>query len=178
MSPSRQWTEPGQVIDGPLRHVRERLEQRATGRTLELTPGKPREPWPAGSCDTVLSLGWLPGQADLPGAVAQLASLLAPRGRLILLEPVPELGWRRTAAFVASVFRRGGLHLDRDVSAVVWSTGLRIVDVERFTVEGAALGLRRWLAGVACFPPTADLPELVPARRPGARETEPVEEDT
>lgn len=165
---------PGSVLAGRLAAARARVRARTRGDVVWLDPGDDAPP--DGRWDTVVSCGWLPGRDDLPAAVAHLAALLAPRGRLVVLEPDRATGWRAVPAFLGAgrVGRDGDggpAHLNRDVAAALWASGLRVVETEHLVVEGVPSPLRRWLLAEACFPPTADLP--APRRRRG-----PITEET
>jgi hypothetical protein len=135
------------------------LTEAARGRTMHLLAGEPG-PQAAGErdWDTVVSAGWLAGRPDLPGAVGLLGGLLAPGGRLLLLEPTRGVGWRALAAFaLAGIGGAAAEHLDRDVAGAVWASGLRIPDLRHLELPGEPPSLRYWLCAEACFPPTAPL---------------------
>jgi hypothetical protein len=143
------------VLAGSLGQRRARLLAEVRGATLHLRPGDPTPSAADPRPDTIVSEVWLASQADLPAAVRRLADLLAPGGRLLVLEPERALGWRGLAGFLT--VGSAGLHLDRDVSGALWAAGLRVVDADHQVAAGAPRPLRHWLLAVACHPPTAPL---------------------
>jgi hypothetical protein len=158
------------VLAGSLGPQRTRLLAEVRGRSLHLRPGDPVPPDAGPRPDTIVSEVWLASQADLPAAVRRLADLLAPGGRLLVLEPERALGWRGLAGFL-TVGSAGShldrqhldrLHLDRDVSGALWSAGLRVVDADHRVAAGASRPLRHWLLAVACHPPTAPYAATAP----------------
>lgn len=149
------------MLAGSLGPRRTRLLTEVRGRTLHLRPGDPVPPADGIRSDTIVSEVWLASQADLPAAVHRLADLLAPGGRLLVLEPERALGWRGLAGFLG--IGPTALHLDRDVSGALWAAGLRVTDADHQVVPGAPRPLRHWLLGVACHPPTAVFADAAPA---------------
>lgn len=149
------------VLAGSLGPRRARLLAEVQGRTLHLRPGDPVPPADGPRWDTIVSEVWLASQADLPAAVRRLADLLAPGGRLLVLEPERALGWRGLAGFLT--VGSAGLHLDRNVSGALWAAGLRVTDADHQVAAGAPGPLRHWLLAVACHPPTAPLGDPAPS---------------
>jgi hypothetical protein len=146
------------VLAGSLGPQRARLLAEVRGRSLHLRPGDPVPPDAGPRPDTIVSEVWLASQPDLPASVRRLMDLLAPGGRLLVLEPERALGWRGLVGFLT--LGSGGphpdhLHLDRDVSGALWAAGLRVVDAEHRVVAGASRPLRHWLLAMACHPSTA-----------------------
>lgn len=146
----------------------------ASGRVLDLDdPGSrvllaaamehaPDRPIVA-SWDAVVSVAQLVRFPDLGAALRAIDRLLAPSGRLFVVEPVARPGALRMFALAPFVAVRPvrGFHIGRDLPAAIRTTTLVIDDIERFPVRTAVPGLRHFVAiearraGVTTGAPTA-----------------------
>lgn len=101
----------------------------------------------AGSYDAVVTVAGLARFADLGTALAVVASLLAPDGVVMAVEP----GFRPGAMGVLSASLGAllaparGVHLARDLPATVRLSGLTVTDVERFTMPTLIWPLRSFV---------------------------------
>lgn len=110
--------------------------------------------------DTIVSLIRMPLVADLPRFLAAVATLLADDGWFLFLEPVKRtdtLG-RVLAAWGPVVKATSGLHLDRDIAALVRRSGFEITDLHRFRVQSVAAPLRPFVEGRARLRPPRSSP--------------------
>ena len=115
---------------------------------------------PADRYDTVVATGVLAGFADLGAIVAALAALIVDDGALLFVEPVGEPGWSHVVRTSLPDPRSRGaasrtLHLDRDIPAAVWSTGLVVCDLDRGELPAQPRSLRHWVTGRALRIPGA-----------------------
>jgi SAM-dependent methyltransferase len=161
-------------VERALAVIRPRIEAQATGRVLDLgavgpalfdlagtpspvgaTSGRaalapPPEPLPeAERYDTVLSIAALAAHADLPAALAALRRLLAPRGRLLAVEPTrgPDHLSFLAGALPRARSRPSGprVHLGRDLPRLLRSADLWPSDLERFSMPTRSPSLRPWV---------------------------------
>jgi hypothetical protein len=104
---------------------------------------------------SIVSVAALVHFADLPLALRGMTYLLAPGGRVHLVEPIAAPG---VTAFVRASLADGlgrwrpevrGLHLHRDVPAAVRAEGLTLATIERFAMPASVPTLRVWMHGVA-----------------------------
>jgi len=97
--------------------------------------------------DTIICTCRLIEVPDLLRAVTGLARLLADGGDLHLIEPVNRSGsvGLLTSSAGALLPAVSGLHLARDVPAAVRSTGLTVVDIDRFTIPTLVWPLRHFI---------------------------------
>lgn len=113
----------------------------------------PPEP-AAARFDTIVSVGGLLAEPDLPAALEALASLLAPGGRMWMVESTRS--WRLSAGLISSLpgvwGSVGHLHLQRDLPGALWSCGLAPLTVERFVVPTLIAPLRNWAHITAARP--------------------------
>jgi SAM-dependent methyltransferase len=132
----------------PSRARRAELARRAQGRPRALPPldgVAERIPLPDASVDGVLSTVTLCSVRDQQRALAEIARVLRPGGRVVLAEHVaaPPHTWRRSLQRVYRPFSRTfdhGCDPTRDTEAVVRRSALRVESVEHF--ELPALGRR------------------------------------
>lgn len=115
------------------------------------------DPPETAAADHVVSVAWLARQDDLDAAFAQLVGLMAPAGRLHLLEPTVGVdGVARAQRLAATVgLRRTGWRIDRDVPAAARRAGLVMTDLERFSMPVPSPVLRPWIEGTARVRPLA-----------------------
>ena len=128
------------VSDGPIVAFAGRRDPMAP-------PGSPAPgPGPGPVYDTVVSVGGLLGEPDLPGALDALDDVLAPGGRLLLVESTRS--WRRLVRTLGALPTAWPasrpLHLQRDLVAALWAHGFAPLVVERFTVPTSVVPLRSW----------------------------------
>ncbi len=113
---------------------------------LALPGDPPAADGPGRVHDTIVSVGGLLTEPDLPGALAALDALLAPGGRLLLVDSTRS--WRRSLGLLGAVPRVwpavAGLHLQRDLVGALWAHGFVPLVVERFTVPTPVVPLRSW----------------------------------
>ena len=96
---------------------------------------------------TVVSTAGLVRLADLGAAVAAVDSLLAPDGVLYACEPAerPGPGGLLVSSAGALLPPVRGVHVARDLPAVLRATGYTMTDVERFTMPTLVWPLRPFL---------------------------------
>lgn len=89
-----------------------------------------------GSFDTVVSVLWLSSVGDVPSALRQVSTWLAPGGNLVFLEPVREPGiGRHGQSLVSPVLQRtAGWRVDRDIPALLRDSDWAITDLERIAM--------------------------------------------
>lgn len=120
----------------------------AAGRRdpLALPGDAPAPPGPGRVYDTVVSVGGLLTEPNLPGVLAAVDALLAPGGRLLLVDSTRS--WRRGLDRLSAGPRLwptiGRLHLHRDLVGALWAHGFVPLAVERFTVPTPVVPLRSW----------------------------------
>lgn len=104
-----------------------------------------------GPFDTIVSLIRTPLVADLDRFLGAAIDLLAPDGRLLMLEPVCRSGRAgRVLALGGRLGRAaGGLHLDRDLPAELRKRGLVVTDLDRFEVPTVSAPLRPFVDATA-----------------------------
>lgn len=104
-----------------------------------------------GPFDTIVSLIRTPLVADLDRFLRTVTDLLAPDGRLLMLEPVCRSGRTgRMLAFGGRLGRvAGGLYLDRDLPAELRKRGLVVTDLDRFEVPTVSAPLRPFIDAAA-----------------------------
>lgn len=98
--------------------------------------------------DLVLSTAELIRFPDLPAALRAIDQLLAPRGRLVAIEPVVRPGTLRAIASApwSSTKWVSGFHLGRDLVAAVRTTTLMNDDIDRFTLPTAVVPWRQFVS--------------------------------
>ena len=121
-------------------------EQRQQLREVMSSPDPTAAAAALGSFGAVMSVAGLCRLADLGSALRVVASMLVPDGEVWLVEPgfAPGLAATLVASGGALLPPARGVHLARDVPATVRSVGLRITDVERFTMSTSLWPLRRF----------------------------------
>lgn len=148
------------------RSHRRAVEQAATGRVLDLG-GPDRQPrrYPAaasvdfvgdptkvsGTYDTVVSVLRIGMSGDPTRLIAVIARSLAEGGRLLFLEHARSTGPSGRLQRAISPFARlaAGHHVDRDVPALLRAGGLRVTDIERFSLLTNPWPNRDFVRGVA-----------------------------
>jgi hypothetical protein len=136
---------------------RRELVASAEGRVLDLDQAGAREALAAAMAtgvdgasryDTVLSTVQLARVADLHAALVAVAQLLAPDGRLLLLEPTARPA--RGGLLLGSAWARhpavAGRHVNRDVTDALRHTPLSFCDLERITMPTRIWPLRSFVA--------------------------------
>jgi len=105
----------------------------------------------SGPFDTIVSLIRTPLISDFPRLVESVHELMAPHGRLMLLEPVRRTGRLGRVLTMGGAIARasGGLYLDRDIPADLRSAGLTVIDLERFEVPTVSAPLRPFVEATA-----------------------------
>lgn len=125
------------------------MRRRLVARLARRHPGGPRIevdaggipglPFDDGAFDTIVCTLVLCTVPDLAGGLAELRRLLAPDGRLLMLEHVLVPGLRgriQRAAAPAWMRLAGGCRLDRDTVGAVRAAGFAMADCERPAVFG------------------------------------------
>jgi hypothetical protein len=134
---------------------RERLLAQARGRVLDLGAERgwmTRADLELHSYDTVVSLFQLCGATDVFSTLLRVKELLAPNGRLLLLEHVRSTGATgRVQDALAPAWRRvtGGCRPNRDIIGLLRSNGFAVTDCDRFEVHGATPLVRHAVSAVA-----------------------------
>jgi hypothetical protein len=139
-------TVDGEVLDLDDPDARQELARAAGGRSIGRT------------YDVVVAVAQLVRFPDLAAALRGLDRLVAPTGRLLLVEPTGRPGLAST--LLVTAWSRSpwtvGLHLGRDVPAALRATTLLLDDLERFTMPTLVTPLRHAVAVHAVRPaPTA-----------------------
>ncbi|HEV3226032.1 MAG TPA: hypothetical protein VGZ52_04335 [Acidimicrobiales bacterium] len=100
--------------------------------------------------DTIVSVGMISTAPDAGAACRQLASLLAPSGRLLFLEPTTRAGAVGLVqhAFGPWIRRTTGRRPDLDIPALLRAAGLVMSDCDRFEAR-ALWPYRSFVEGVA-----------------------------
>jgi len=138
-----------------LERHRQRLVALEVGEVVDLSrPGAAAElaSRPAGSADTVVSVLTLCAVPDLDATLGHVRRVLRPGGRFLYLEHVPDWpGARRGTDLVGPAWRwlGGGCDARRNVPEAVRRAGLRMRELDRFTVPTLAVPLRGCVAGMA-----------------------------
>jgi ubiquinone/menaquinone biosynthesis C-methylase UbiE len=144
------------VVTEPEEPMRRRLEQRARslGRAV-VVDGAPAErlPFPDASFDTVVSTLVLCTVGDPAAALAEIARVLRPGGRLLFIEHVRGEGRRgRLQERFTPVWGvlAGGCHLDRDTVSAIRRQGFEVLEPTSLQPRGALeTVLRPAVVGVA-----------------------------
>jgi ubiquinone/menaquinone biosynthesis C-methylase UbiE len=127
----------------PSREMIAMATEAARGTTLDVElvcAGSEDIPYDADSFDTVVVTYALCSIPDAVGALAEMARVLKPNGRLLFCEhgvaPDPAVSrWQRR---VDPVWRRlgGGCHLDRDIPALLRSGGFDVQELDTMYIPG------------------------------------------
>lgn len=137
-----------------LRRLRERAEEAAV--PVEVVEGRAEAlPFADASFDHVVSSLALCSVADLDAALAEVRRVLRPGGSLAFLEHVRGAGrLARRQDRLTPLQRRlaDGCHLNRDVVAAIESAGLRVEELEQFTMPRGHPAIRDAVQGVAVKP--------------------------
>ena len=115
------------MLDLDDREFRRRLHRALdTGTVAELVERD--------AADTVISVARLVEFADLSAAVSALVALTRPGGTLEIVEPMarPGLVGLLLTSFWTAIRPAPGVHLGRDLGAVIGDTDLHLLDVEWF----------------------------------------------
>jgi len=148
------------VLCEPDPHMRRKLGEKAAaaGVKMELSEAAAEKlPFPDGSFDAVVGSLVLCSVHDQSAALAEIARVLKPGGRLVFLEHVaadnkPErLKWQRR---IEPVWKHlmGNCHLTRRTEAAIAAAGLRIERIERESIRKALPIVRPSIRGTARKP--------------------------
>ena len=148
------------VLCEPDPHMRRKLGEKAAaaGVKMELSEAAAEKlPFPDGSFDAVVGSLVLCSVHDQRAALAEIARVLKPGGRLVFLEHVaadnkPErLKWQRR---IEPVWKHlmGNCHLTRRTEAAIAAAGLRIERIERESIRKALPIVRPSIRGTARKP--------------------------
>lgn len=130
----------------------ERLSRRAAATGLPLRPETRRlAALDHGRFESVVSVFALISYPDLTSTLRELRRVLAPGGRLLLIEPFTGHGKvDRALGTKASLWRATQrLHLDRAIASAVREEGFVITAMQRVTVRTNVWPLRRLMAATA-----------------------------
>lgn len=132
----------------------DRLKAQGAGEVLELTGPDSHSQLvaaPAGSADTIVFTHTLCAVADVVATLAEAERVLAPEGRLLLVEHVrtPGVLGRMQDAW-APFWKRSpvGCTPNREPIALLRAAGFAVIDCDRFTTRGIPI-LSRYVAAVA-----------------------------
>jgi ubiquinone/menaquinone biosynthesis C-methylase UbiE len=147
------------VLTEPDGHMRRQLEKKlaALGRPAEVVDaGGERLPFPDASIETAVATLVLCTIPDPELALAEIARVLRPGGRLLFLEHVrsndPRTArWQDRLERPWGWFGRG-CHPNRDTLATIEATGLEVAEVERDRIPKAPPIVRPLIVGEARLP--------------------------
>jgi hypothetical protein len=142
------------VVTAELASRRSAILARAEGRILDLSTVGARGALVAASMgepglerfDTVVSVAELIRFPDLLAAARGMVALLAPGGRIEVVEPVQHasLAHRMVATLWAHHTAVRHRFVERDVVETLWFAGLTLSDLERFVVPTMVWPLRQF----------------------------------
>ncbi|HJQ74324.1 MAG TPA: class I SAM-dependent methyltransferase [Gaiellaceae bacterium] len=142
------------VLVEPDRHMRRRLERRLAGlgRTAEIVDASAEDlPFPDGTFDTAVVTYVLCSVPDQQAALAEIARVLKPDGRLLFLEHVrstdPKLAKRQDR--IRPLYNLVGCNPNRDTLAGIEASPLTVESVEHGEVPKAPKVERPMIAGTA-----------------------------
>lgn len=146
------------IVAEPDRHMRARLLARA-GREVELVDWRAEQLGTAdSSCDAIVSTLVLCTVTDPTQAVREIARVLRPGGRLVLIEHIlgATPGTRAAQALLGPLWRccAGGCRLRRDPRAALAAHGFALDGLVEDALPAAPAFLRRALRGYALKRPT------------------------
>ncbi len=147
------------LVAEPDRHMRTRLLARADRSPVTVVDWSAEQLGAAdSSCDAVVSTLVLCTVADPTQAVRELARVLRPGGRLVLIEHIVGATPRTRAAqaLLGPLWRccAGGCRLRRDPRAALAAHGFALDGLTEDALPAAPAFLRRALRGYALKPPT------------------------
>jgi ubiquinone/menaquinone biosynthesis C-methylase UbiE len=150
------------VLMEPDSHMRRQLERKlaALGRRAEVVDADGEHlPFPDASIDTAVATLVFCTIPDPEAALAEVARVLKPRGRLLLLEHVrsndPKAArWQDRLERPWGWFGRG-CHPNRDTLATIEASGLEMEEVERDRMPKAPPIVRPLIMGEARLPSQA-----------------------
>lgn len=146
------------VLCEPDPHMRRKLQARAAavaaGRTEVADCSAQALGFPSASFDAVVSSLVLCSVSDPDAALAEVARVLKPRGRLVFLEHVaadsnpPRLKWQKR---IEPVWKHlmGNCHLTRRTEAAIGAAGFRIERIQRESIRKAMPLVRPSIRGIA-----------------------------
>ena len=148
------------VLTEPDGHMRRQLERKlaALGRRAEVVDaGGERLPFPDASVDTAVATLVFCTIPDPGTALAEIARVLNPKGRLLFLEHVraddPNLArWQDRLERPWGWFGRG-CHPNRDTLATIQASALEVAEVEHDRIPKAPPIVRPLIVGEAISPP-------------------------
>jgi ubiquinone/menaquinone biosynthesis C-methylase UbiE len=140
------------VLTEPEEPMARRLRLRSPG--AEIVPAGAEElPFDDGSFDTVVSTLVLCTVPDLDAALAEIARVLVPRGRLLVLEHVRsgDAGLARWQDRLTPAWRvvARGCHPNRDTAAAITGAGFAFEELEHSRIPKATPIVRPLIRGVA-----------------------------
>ena len=146
------------VLSEPDAHMRRKLKRKvdaAALRNIEISDAALDSlPFKAGEFDAVVCSLVLCSVPDQPAALAEIARVLKPGGRLVFLEHIaadgrPErLKWQRR---IEPVWKHlmGNCHLTRRTEAAIAAAGFRIERIQRESIRKALPIVRPSIRGIA-----------------------------
>jgi len=142
------------VLAEPDQHMRRRLQQRLDnlGRQAEIVDASvERLPFPDGTFDTAVVTWVLCSVPDQSKALAEIARVLKPDGRLLFIEHVrsddPKVAKRQDR--IRPLYNLVGCNPNRDTLAAIESSPLRVESVEHGEVPKAPKVERPMIVGTA-----------------------------
>jgi ubiquinone/menaquinone biosynthesis C-methylase UbiE len=142
------------VLAEPDRHMRRRLQQRLDklGRHAEIVDASvERLPFPDGTFDTAVVTWVLCSVPDQAGALAEIARVLKPDGRLLFIEHVrsddPKVARRQDR--IRPLYNLVGCNPNRDTLAAIEASSLHVESVRHGEVPKAPKVERPMIVGTA-----------------------------
>ncbi|HEX8104847.1 MAG TPA: class I SAM-dependent methyltransferase [Solirubrobacteraceae bacterium] len=141
------------ILAEPGPHMGARLARRATGRAEVVRAPAERLPFPDARFDTVVATLVLCTVADPAAALAEMARVLRPGGRLLFMEHVraedPGVARRQDRVLPVWRFVADGCHPNRDTLAALEASSLQVEDVSHERLPKAPTFVRPLIVGSA-----------------------------